>query len=417
MTVTDRTGPALRVYLAGSRLIPLVAPALLRRRLARGKEDGDRWREKLGHPTAPRPDGTLVWLHAVGLGEVMALRGLIAAMATARPDWSFLVTSTARSSAGVLAHNLPPRTRHQFLPLDAPRYLARFLDHWRPDLSVWAEQDIWPGAVVASARRGIPLALVNARMDAGGLARRRRVRGLYADLLGRFALIEAQDAATATHLSRLGGADVAIGTLLKAGNAPLAADPADLARLRSALGDRAVWLLASSHPADEATALAAQAGCPRRLIVVPRDADRGVEIAGAARAAGLTAGLASRGDVPGAAEVFVDDAYGRLGLWYRIADIALIGGSFGGVGGHNPWEAAVLGCAVLHGPDVGNFAADYVRLDAAGACRPVTGDTLAAALADGPGAMGQAGRAAAREGQGAVAALADRLIALARGPA
>ncbi len=153
-------GPALRGYLLAARAVPLVAPALLRRRLARGKELPDRWREKLGEASRPRPDGRLVWLHAVGLGEVLALRGLIAAMAQLS-DVSFLVTSTTRGSAEVLAANLPPRSVHQFLPLDAPGYLDRFLDHWRPDLSIWSEQDLWPGAVVAADRRGIPLALVN----------------------------------------------------------------------------------------------------------------------------------------------------------------------------------------------------------------------------------------------------------------
>ena len=190
-----RPGLALTAYLAASRAIPLVAPMLLRRRLARGKELPDRWQEKLGQPTQPRPDGPLIWLHAVGLGETLALRGLIAAMAEQAPAAEFLVTSTTRASAEVLAANLPPRTRHQFLPLDAPRYLARFLDHWRPALSVWAEQDLWPGAVAATDSRGIPLALVNARMNADAFARRARWASLYADLFARFRLICAQDQA------------------------------------------------------------------------------------------------------------------------------------------------------------------------------------------------------------------------------
>ena len=130
----------LATYLAASRLVPLVAPGLLARRLVRGKELPDRWREKLGEASLPRPEGPLIWLHAVGLGEVLALRGLIAAMANPSAA-EFLVTSTTRGSAEVLARNLPPRTRHQFLPLDAPGEVARFLDHWRPDLSIWAEQD------------------------------------------------------------------------------------------------------------------------------------------------------------------------------------------------------------------------------------------------------------------------------------
>jgi 3-deoxy-D-manno-octulosonic-acid transferase len=190
--VTDPTGPLLRAYLAASHAIPLIAPALLRRRLARGKEHPDRWREKLGQASQPRPHGPLVWLHAVGLGEVMALRGLIAGMADRSADTNFLVTSGTRASAELFAANLPPRTRHQFLPLDAPGYLSRFLDHWRPSLAIWAEQDLWPGAVVATRARGIPLALVNARMNDAAFARRRRWRSLYADLFARFSAITAR---------------------------------------------------------------------------------------------------------------------------------------------------------------------------------------------------------------------------------
>ena len=191
--MTSPAGPGLRAYLLASQAIPLAAPLLLRRRLARGKELPDRWREKLGEPSLPRPDGPLVWLHAVGLGETLALRGLIAAMADQAPAVEFLVTSTTRGSAEVFAANLPLRTRHQFLPLDAPTYLTRFLDHWRPSLSIWTEQDLWPGAVVATSARGIPLALINARMNAEAYARRARGKGLFSNLLARFRLIAAQD--------------------------------------------------------------------------------------------------------------------------------------------------------------------------------------------------------------------------------
>jgi 3-deoxy-D-manno-octulosonic-acid transferase len=184
-------------------LSPLAAP-ILRYRLSRGKEDPARWREKLGEPTARRPGGRLAWLHAVGLGEVLALRGLIAEMADRAPDLSFLVTSTARSAALATARNLPPRTIHQFLPLDLPGPRRRFLDHWRPDLSVWAEQDLWPGLVADTAARGIPLALVNARMNAASYRRRASARGLYAQLLRSFDLVAAQDEGTARHLEALG---------------------------------------------------------------------------------------------------------------------------------------------------------------------------------------------------------------------
>jgi 3-deoxy-D-manno-octulosonic-acid transferase len=375
------TGPALRAYLAVSRAIPLVARTVLQRRLARGKELPDRWQEKLGLPGLPRPEGPLVWLHAVGLGETLALRGLIAALAAEAPHLEFLVTSGTRGSAEVLATNLPPRTRHQFLPLDAPGYLKRFLDHWRPALSVWAEQELWPGAVVATAQRGIPLALVNARMNADAFARRKRGAGLYADLLARFSLIAAQDKTTANHLQRLGAGAVRVTGSLKAAAPPLSADPSALAALQTMLAGRPVVLLASSHPEDEAVTLGAlQALRPRPLLVIaPRDALRGAEIAAYVAGLGLQATRRSAGEGP-TRDVWIVDTLGEMGLWYRLCPITLVGGSFGPTEGHNPWEPAALGSAILHGSRIANFAADYARLQQAGGALAVTAETVGPAL-------------------------------------
>jgi 3-deoxy-D-manno-octulosonic-acid transferase len=374
---------------AGHVLSPIAAP-ILRYRLSRGKEDPARWREKLGEPTAARPPGRLAWLHAVGLGEVLALRGLIAEMADRAPDLSFLVTSTARSAALATARNLPPRTLHQFLPLDLPGPRRRFLDHWRPDLSVWAEQDLWPGLVADAAARGVPLALVNARMNAAAFRRRARARGLYAQILRSFDLIAAQDEATARHLEALGApAPVPVTGSLKPAAPPLADDPISRAEIETALGPRPVWLAASTHAEDETVALTAhraiaEAAPEVLLLLVPRQPARGPEIAEAARAAGLAPALRSGGALPGAStQVYIADTIGELGLWYRLAPAALIGGSFGPVNGHNPWEPARLGCAILHGPNTANFAADYAALHAAGAARLVrAAPDIAAALAD-----------------------------------
>jgi 3-deoxy-D-manno-octulosonic-acid transferase len=376
-------GLALRTYLAASRLIPLAAPHVLRRRLAQGREDALRWREKLGEPGLPRPDGRLVWMHAVGIGEVMALRGLIGAMGE---GLEFLVTSSARSSAEVFAANTPARTRHQYLPLDAPSYLRRFLDHWRPDLSVWAEQDLWPGAVMAADRQGVPLALVNARMSAAAFARRRRVAAVYRDLLPRFALIAAQDQGTAAHLAMLGAGEVQVTGSLKAAAPPLAADPGEVARMLEIFGGRRIWLAASTHSRDEELAFAAHralmAHDPQAcLILVPRVPARAAEVAAMAATFGLPVTLRSSGLVPGPG-VFLIDRFGELGLWYRVARVALVGGGFG-VGGHNPWEPAHLGCAVLHGPGVENFASDYKALhEADAAVQVVTPEEVLAALND-----------------------------------
>ncbi|WP_395542081.1 3-deoxy-D-manno-octulosonic acid transferase [Neotabrizicola sp. sgz301269] len=409
-------GWQLAAYRAATRAMTPLAAALLRRRLARGKEDPARWREKLGEASAPRPESRLVWLHAVGLGEVLALRGLIAEMSRQSPALHFLITSSARSSAQVLAANLPPRTIHQFLPIDAPRYLRRFLAHWRPDLSIWAEQDLWPNAVTLTDAAGIPLALVNARMNAQAFARRQKARGLYADLLSRFRLVAAQDADTARHLAALGAPAPQVTGSFKAAAPPLAVDHAALTSLQPFLATRSPWLLASSHPEDEAVALAAAqrifAEDPSALlIVIPRDPPRGAEIAAAARALGLATTLQSASEAPTAA-VHVADAFGTLGLWYRLCPVSLIGGTFGPTQGHNPWEAAALGSAILHGPQAANFASDFAVLDGAGAARPVTTETLAEALAQKHAPMAARAKALSDAAQGSLAPLARDLLGL-----
>lgn len=417
-----RTGGWLWAYLALSRLIPLAAGTLLRRRLARGREEPDRWLEKLGQPGKARPDGQVVWLHAVGLGEVLALRGLIGAMARIKPDLWFLVTSGTRTSACVFGANLPARTIHQFLPLDAPSYLRRFLDHWRPSLSIWAEQDIWPGAVVATHMRGVPLALVNARMNGAAFARRQRVAGLYGDLFGRFALMAAQDQASADHIAALcPGAHVMVMGSLKAAAPPLSCDEAELVRLRAAFGSKHVWLAASTHAEDEEVALAAlraqlAAGNETLLIIAPRDVGRVEKLAQRVRDEGFSIVLRSSGNLPRPGDqVLLADTYGEMGLWYRLAKSALMGGSFGPVEGHNPWEPAALGCSVLHGPRVANFAADYGILDAAQAAVQVSADRVAPALArDDLAMIARRARDLSEAAAGALEPLAKDLVALIR---
>ena len=415
------TGALLRVYLAATHIAAPLATRHLERRLRRGKESPERWREKLGEASLPRPDGPVVWMHAVGLGEVLALRGLIEAMHAVRPDLHFLVTSSARASGEVFARNRPPRTIHQFLPLDVPAFIARFLDHWRPVLSVWAEQDLWPGLVVAVHARGIPLAMVNARMNARAFAARRRAARAFAALYARFALIAAQDADTAAHMRALApGVDVTVMGSLKAAGPALADAAEERGMIGAAIAGRKPWCAASTHEADEAVVLAAQvlrlADDPSALLIlVPRVPARRDAIVAMCRVSGLAVVLRSEGRMPAARDaVWLADTFGELGLWYRLCPVSVIGGSFGETGGHNPWEAARLGSAVLHGPHTANFADDYAALARAGAARQVAdADALAAALGE-PGLAEMGARATALLATAGVAvgAMRDRLLSL-----
>ncbi len=264
--IADRPAPPgwlLRLYLGATRVIGLRAWKHLERRRLRGKEHPERWREKAADSMADRPPGTVVWMHAVGLGEVLALRGLIETLARARPHLTFLVTSSARASGEVFARNRPPNTIHQYLPLDVPWFRRRFLDHWRPALSVWAEQDLWPGLVFDADRRGIPLAMINARMNERAYRSRRRARALYADLYRRFALIGAQDAATAEHIRALApGVAVQVTGSLKAACSALADSP-DRAGLEAMLAERWIWCCAPSHPETRRWRSTPQPACAR----------------------------------------------------------------------------------------------------------------------------------------------------------
>ncbi|MEJ6403918.1 3-deoxy-D-manno-octulosonic acid transferase [Yoonia sp. 2307UL14-13] len=412
-----RRGLLLRAYLALSRSFPLVAPALLRRRLARGKEHPDRWREKVGLDLTARPDGKLIWLNAVGLGEVLSLRGLIARMAEHDPDTHFMITSTTRASAEVIHRNMPPRTFHQFLPIDAPRYRRRFLDHFHPDLCVWAEQDLWPGFVNELARRDIPQAMVAARMNDASYRSHVRARALFRDLYGAMKVITAQDSRTAANLKSLGAADVTITGSLKPGAPVLACDAGQLSDLQTILGNRFVWAVAPSHPADEDIALAAHRTLREvvpgaLLIIVPRYPERGVEIA--ARCDPKPP-LRSSGERPGTDDaVWICDTFGELGLVYRLCMIVLIGGTFSDIEGHNPWEAAALNTAIAHGPRVANFANDYAILrDAEGAIPITTADDLSDALMkDDLTQRAVNAQAAVAKAAGETDALAARLMSL-----
>ena len=383
----------------------------LRRRLARGREDPLRWREKLGVAGQPRPDGRLIWLHGVGVGEVMALRGVIDALGRLDPDLNFLVTSSARSSAQVIAANLPARTIHHYLPLDAPAFVARFLDHWRPDISIWSDQEVWPQAVLQADLRGIPLLFLNARITPASLEKRRFAKALYSDILMRFQLVLAQDPRSMAGLQALGRQDVGLCPSLKAYAPVLRADAGELDRMQTMFKGRKVWVAASTHAEDEAVAMAAQARLfdadPRWLLVlVPRDPKRYFAL-------DLPFARRSAGEMLAEQPVYLADSFGELGLWYRLSVAALMGGSFGPVEGHNPWEAALLGCPVMHGPRVANFENDYKTLQGEAVAFEVTGvaDVLGHLLGNTLADAGPRGAALARD-TGPVDRLAARILDL-----
>jgi 3-deoxy-D-manno-octulosonic-acid transferase len=305
----------------------------------------------------------------VGVGEAMALAGLIQQMGQQWPEARFLITTTARTSGDALEKTgLPPRCLHQFAPVDTSNTVARFLDHWQPSLAIWCEMDLWPALIHATAKRHIPHVLVNARLNDAAIAKRRWGRLIYQSLLPGFNRIWAQNETSRKGLLTLGAKPdrVWVSGTVKSMSPPLACDVAQLQTWQTRLQGRCVWLLASSHATEELLALQVHAKLRQShpdalLIIAPRAPARGSEIQQLSPIGTLRRSI-SEDAASSQHSVYVADTIGEMGLWYRLAPVAMIGGSWARVGGHNPYEALALGCHVLHGPHIENFSESYADL-------------------------------------------------------
>jgi 3-deoxy-D-manno-octulosonic-acid transferase len=412
---------AIALYAALATLAtPLIARHVAARR-RRGREHPTRWPERFGHAGCARPAGPLIWLHAASVGEALSALPLIVGLRAARPTTGLLLTTGTVSSAALVETRLPAGVLHQFVPVDLPRAVERFLDHWRPDLALWFESELWPTLLDLAARRGVTLILVNGRLSAASHARWRWARPLASALLGSFERLLAQSTADAARLQDLDGRAVRCPGNLKRAAAPLPCDEAALAALGRRLAGRPLWLAASTHPGEEAIV----ASVHRRIaaahpglvsVIVPRHPARGPAIRDALAGPAGAVALRSAGDDLPAAGLYVADTMGELGLWYRLAELVFIGGSLVPHGGQNPLEAARLGCALLYGTGMSNFAEIAAELVAAGAAETVRDeDALAGAvarlLADAPRrhALAAAGRRYAAAQADVVEAVAAEL--------
>lgn len=401
----------LRLYRV---LVFLAGPVLrlsLRRRARKGREDSARLREKIGHASLKRPDTPLVWVHAASVGETNSVLPLIGDVLESRPAQTVLLTTGTVTSAAIVARfqsahpNLRARLRHQYAPLDRRNWVTRFLDHWQPQAAFWVESEIWPNMVLACEQKRIPLIMLNGRLSPRSFHRWRRMKKTARRLLGRFSLLMAQDNMTAERLHALGLDDIAMPGNLKLDAPPLPHDEAALADMKKQIGDRPIWLAASTHAGEES-----QIGDAHHMIsathdnvltlIAPRHPNRGAALAKELRQSGFTVAQRSAGEpVTPQTQIYLLDTLGELGLFYRLVEIVLIGGSLVPHGGQNPIEAARLDCAILHGPHIENFRAMFDALTSRQAVAAIAdAATLASqvkALLDNPAQAGQMADAAA----------------------
>ncbi len=380
---------ALSLYRLLGRAAGPIVRGHLRRRAAGGREDSTRVGERLGIPGMQRPDGPVVWIHGASVGESLSALPLIERIRRDWPKARVLVTTGTVTSARLMKDRLPGGVLHQYIPVDLPGAVRRFLDHWSPALGLIIESELWPNLLSQAKARGMELVLVNGRMSATSYAGWRRVRPLAVHLLGLFDLVLAQSEEDRARFENLGAQGARCQGNLKFAAAPLSADADHLRDLQTALGGRPRWLAASTHPGEEEIIARVHAELapkhPKLLtIIVPRHPARGRDIAARLRTAGHGVARRGAGESPTqTTDIYIADTIGELGLWYRLCKIVLIGGSLVPKGGQNVLEPARLGCAIMCGAHMSNFHRVAQDMANAQALRYVTDEaTLAATVAE-----------------------------------
>ena len=350
---------------------------LLKKRVEAGKENAERLDERRGIASCERPEGQLYWIHAASVGEAQSALILVQSLLKQSPKSHILVTTGTQTSAKRMKDSLPAQAFHQFMPLDHPEWVARFLDYWEPDAAFWMESELWPNILKEIKARDIPAALINARLSARSLRRWRFVKSTINRVLSTFDVILAQSEQDAANFKSLGADNVIPSGNLKYSAAPLGCDEKDLESLQAHIGLRPVIVYASTHDGEEAIAADVhgllEAAHPDLLsIIVPRHPNRGKEILEALEP--IHHGVMLRGqdkDHPDEkTRIYVADTLGEMGLFYRLSKIVYVGRSLSadGGGGHNPLEPALLHCAVVHGKNIQNLSDIYQDMQAENSC-------------------------------------------------
>ena len=365
----------LRIYLLFANYNLPIWRIILKWRIRKGKEHPTRYQEKLGLITENRPDGLVLWFHALSVGESLALMSLLRRLGVMLPNAHFVLTTSTLTSVEALNKiGFPPRVIHQLLPVDSRLPVQSFLNHWKPSLVAITELDLWPYVLKQVKKRKLPLILINGRVTDKTYKKHVKNKKFISSVLALFDLYLTQDGVSSKRIIELGAQAKFVKNIgaLKIGAEPLPDFPVVRIAFKDAVGARPIWVAASTHLSEEkhiynAHHLARRVIPNLLLIIVPRNIKEVRLTEENAKVHFSNILKRSSGMLPDFhTEVFIADTFGEMGLWFRIAEITLIGHSMQVsqkvLTGKNPFEALVLGQMVLHGPNFKNFDAVYKLL-------------------------------------------------------
>jgi 3-deoxy-D-manno-octulosonic-acid transferase len=374
----------LRVY---NFIFWILTPCLhyfLRQRIKRGKEDKTRFREKMGLSALPKPSEKIIWINAVSVGEALAVIPLIERLPEIYPPMAqnmrILLTTSTTSAATIVKDRLPPHALHQYTVIDHPLYVKRFLDHWQPVAAFWVESELWPNMIAQTAKRSIPMALINARFSRKTVKNWSRAKFFARFLFSRFDICLVQNETNKDALIVLGASPVVMSGNLKYDAKPLVYDQTQKELWQERLQGNQVFLAASTHIGEDETIIQThrdllKQGKKIKTIIAPRHPQRAqsiIEKTGSLKTALYSQDPLINLDV----DIYIIDRVGVLGLFYALADVVFMGGSLIERGGQNPLEPARLDCALFSGAHTFNFEEVYTLLQQKGAVQVVCAKTL-----------------------------------------
>ena len=369
---------------AGAAAYPLIG-GYIAFRTAKGKEERARRHERYGKSPVLRPPGPLIWVHAASVGETHAVIPLVTHIK--RIGINVIMTTGTVTSAHIVAERLADKVLHQYVPLDLKPAVDRFLNHWKPDLAIMAESEIWPMTISELGAKRVPQVLVNGRLSDRSFASWQKYPNIAEALFENLAHVVAQSELDGERFRQLGARPVTVSGNLKVDTEVPPVDDEALEALTREIGARKRWAAVSTHAGEEEIAAHTHRLAKKQFpdvltIIVPRHPDRANSIESFLKSTGLKVSSRSRGDaIQADTDILLGDTIGEMGLYLRLTEIAFVGRSLTGEGGQNPLEPAVLDTAVLAGRNVQNFRESYQRLVANGGARLVAdGDTLAGAV-------------------------------------
>ena len=377
--------PLHNLYFAASAMLSPVLPLWLELRRLRGKEDTKRSPERYGIASSNRPHGMLLWIHAASVGEANSVLYFIGELRKQFADVHILVTTGTVTSARLMQARLPKGVIHQYVPIDTPQATHRFMRHWRPDVALWVESELWPNLIASADRWNCLMGIINGRMSEKSFRLWNKLSSLSSVMLKAFDMVFVQSDADALRFQKLGAQRVQCFGNMKYDARPLACNEEELLQLKQAIGTRPVWLAASTHPGEEEEIIKVhdilkQTRKDLLTIIVPRHPSRGIDIVQSCGK--IRSALRSKKQpITSQVEFYIGDTLGELGLFYRLCNAVFMGGSLVKHGGQNPLEPAHLSCAIVTGPHTYNFKDTYENMERERACVRITNtNELAAQL-------------------------------------